>query len=390
MSVPSRTVCIDASNLRHGGGVQVAASFLDQLALMVSSETRPKHPWLKDVQVVASPEVIRNLLPGTAAPLNLQVRSRRWYSMRSWVAKTRYDVKFVVFGPQYGLKGAKHLVMGFADPNLLYDRPAGIPRATLVAAWRGAVRSAVAKRFIRMGDVLVVETDTVRQRIGEIDLFRGPVVVVPNVVNEVFRRPADWRPIAALPVTNLHQFEAVLCFISRAYPHKNFAFLPQLARQLWNKHQLRVKFVVTLTDQEWQDLEPVIGSVCQNLGPVDVSQAPSVYRASTASIFPSLLECFSVTPLEAMTLGVPVFASDRDFVRSVCGEAPEYFDPCDASSAADVIASALRDSKRLRAMAASGLTTMDDHPSAADRATNYVNLIAAGLRSGEDQGALGR
>ena len=56
-----------------------------------------------------------------------------------------------------------------------------------------------------------------------------------------------------------------------------------------------------------------------------------------AIIFPSLLECFSATPLEAMAMEKPFFASDREFIRDVCSDYALYFDPEDPISAANVI-----------------------------------------------------
>ena len=53
-----------------------------------------------------------------------------------------------------------------------------------------------------------------------------------------------------------------------------------------------------------------------------------------AIIFPSLLECFSATPLEAMAMGKPVFVSDTPFNRDVCGDYGIYFNPHDSSEAA--------------------------------------------------------
>jgi glycosyltransferase involved in cell wall biosynthesis len=57
-----------------------------------------------------------------------------------------------------------------------------------------------------------------------------------------------------------------------------------------------------------------------------------------AVIFPSLLECFSATPLEAMVMGKPLFASDRPFNREVCHSHAHYFDPLSPASAATAIA----------------------------------------------------
>jgi len=48
-----------------------------------------------------------------------------------------------------------------------------------------------------------------------------------------------------------------------------------------------------------------------------------------ALVFPSLYEGFGIPPLEAMTLGCPVIASDIPATREVCADAALYFDPAD-------------------------------------------------------------
>ncbi|MGA1802654.1 glycosyltransferase family 4 protein [Rhizobium sp. HT1-10] len=50
-------------------------------------------------------------------------------------------------------------------------------------------------------------------------------------------------------------------------------------------------------------------------------------RHATAFVFPSLYEGFGIPPLEAMTQGCPVLASDIPAVREACGTAALYFDP---------------------------------------------------------------
>ncbi len=50
-------------------------------------------------------------------------------------------------------------------------------------------------------------------------------------------------------------------------------------------------------------------------------------RHATAFVFPSLYEGFGIPPLEAMSQGCPVLASDIPPVREACGDAALYFDP---------------------------------------------------------------
>lgn len=52
-------------------------------------------------------------------------------------------------------------------------------------------------------------------------------------------------------------------------------------------------------------------------------------------LFPSLYEGFGIPPLEALTQGCPVIASDIPATREVCADAALYFDPTDDAALAD-------------------------------------------------------
>ena len=96
-------------------------------------------------------------------------------------------------------------------------------------------------------------------------------------------------------------------------------------------------------------------------------------------LFCSLREAFSATPLEALQVGLPLFASDRDFVRSVCGDAATYIDPLDAKAAARTIAAALAQPDTVADRVARGRALLATWPSAADRSQRYLDVITDAL-----------
>ena len=80
-------------------------------------------------------------------------------------------------------------------------------------------------------------------------------------------------------------------------------------------------------------------------------------------------------------MGLPVFASDRDFVRSVCGDVPFYIDPTDPQSSARVVADALARPDLLAAAIRKGRAHVDHMPSAKERASTCALMIDEALMS---------
>jgi glycosyltransferase involved in cell wall biosynthesis len=79
-------------------------------------------------------------------------------------------------------------------------------------------------------------------------------------------------------------------------------------------------------------------------GPISDGQLKSLYANACAFVFPSLYEGFGLPPLEAMSLGCPVVASDAASIPEVCGDAAVYFDPTSVPDMAAAIARVVDDS----------------------------------------------
>lgn len=339
-------VLIDASNLRVGGGVQVAASFIDELIRM-STEQRAleQHPWMTSMRVEASSTVIQNLrenVSGLSGRIHTVDRSWRNIIVNRW-ASPRSDVRFTIFGPFFGsAKTGKHII-GFADVAIVYPRPARLPDVSRLTGLKKRIRARLACRSFRSAHKLVVETEAVRDRVSRVLAYPSERIdVVPNAINGVFLHRGAWQEFELrLPKSS----DLVLAYVTRAYPHKNMGFLGELAEELSANHGLSISYVLTLDESEWQGLDQSTKDHSINIGLQPIASVPSVLAQTDGVIFPSLLEAYSASPIEAMALGLPLYASDRDFVRSVCGDYPIYFDPEDPVSAAARIASDFGDGK---------------------------------------------
>jgi glycosyltransferase involved in cell wall biosynthesis len=96
------------------------------------------------------------------------------------------------------------------------------------------------------------------------------------------------------------------------------------------------------------DRPPFAGRV-KHLGYIPDADRPALYAGATALVLPSFAEGFGLPVLEAMTVGVPVIASDRGSLPEVVGDAGLLVSPDDP----DELAAALQRLSTDRALAAS-------------------------------------
>ncbi|HEX6705412.1 MAG TPA: glycosyltransferase family 1 protein [Albitalea sp.] len=76
-------------------------------------------------------------------------------------------------------------------------------------------------------------------------------------------------------------------------------------------------------------------------GPVSDAELKGLYAQAAALVFPSLYEGFGLPPLEAMSCGCPVIASDAGALPEVCADAALYVDPRSVAAIAGAMQSVL-------------------------------------------------
>lgn len=369
-------VLIDASNLQSGGGLQVASSFIDELSALVEDESSVNsYPWVRRLVVHASGPVIENLTRSSETLLLRKVDrfGARAKSLRA--PSQHFGVSFTIFGPEYSRRRAVRRINGFADGTSLFDT-VGASTRFRDRALQSARRNISRVLFSRQ-DLLVVEADHVKAAlVARWHLTPSRIVVVPNTLNDVFRR------VGSTPTSVHLNSEGALriCYVTRSYPHKNIELLGRVGELLESKYGIPVRFILTLREDEWALLSPLTRRHSINVGPLPVAALPSLYSQCDFSIFPSLVESFSVTPLEALACGVPLLASDRPFVRDVCGPAATYFDPLDPADTAHRVATLSRNDTSLRLQVDEGKRLIEQWPTARDRALSYLSLIDGELK----------
>ncbi len=182
--------------------------------------------------------------------------------------------------------------------------------------------------------LLIAQTDAAREHI--VDTFGGDrVVVSPNSLSaESIKGTASEMPEALAEFADKRRF---FC-LTRYYAHKNLeVFLDLFSR---HREQLADAAVFVTLNRQKGGAGPFLDRIRRagleksivNLGEIPQQELASYFGHMDGMILPTLLESFSGTYGEAMSFGVPILTSDRDFARSICDSAAQYFDPLDPGS----------------------------------------------------------
>lgn len=124
--------------------------------------------------------------------------------------------------------------------------------------------------------------------------------------------------------------------------HKNHLRLLQ-AWQMLASSGIQPRLALTVDAQRYPELTTYLaqqislqGLAIRNLGELQPSQVNALYSQAGALIFPSLLEAFGLPLIEAKQHGLPILASELDYVRDLT-QPVQTFDPHSALSIARAV-----------------------------------------------------
>lgn len=192
------------------------------------------------------------------------------------------------------------------------------------------------RHVIRMNNVLRLAAGIITNSQATLDELRHyaektglpvpPAMAVPLAPAEL-PVPSPLRPWAAPYFVILGTIE----------PRKNHWLLLQLWRKLVERHGARAPRLVIIGQRGWE-CENVVDLLerCDFLRGV-VTELPACSDADLATylhhaqalLFPSFAEGYGMPLVEALSLGVPVIASDLPAFREVAGDIPDYVEPLD-------------------------------------------------------------
>ncbi|MEZ9296890.1 glycosyltransferase [Vibrio splendidus] len=361
-------ILINASNLHVGGGVQVAASFITELYELNRF----------DLSIVCSSKVQKNVAESIdCTKFNrfdiCDVHATFRLSREQKDLFESYDVCFTVFGPFYQAINVKTHICGFAQAWIAYPNNVAYDMLPFKEKWKNKIKFKIQSMFFKNYDHLIVEQQHVKKALLTLGYNEKNISVVNNCISKVFEDGNQWEPINVNE--NKLISDVVIGFIGRAYSHKNVNILKDVNSILISKYNFMCDFVFTFTKDEMHSLGFDEISNFSTVGEININQCPRFYTSIDALIFPSLLECFSVSPIEALKMKTTILASNYSFVEEVCKESAFYFDPLDSYSIAETIYNCFQNEEVRLEKISKGYELVNELPSARDRAVSNLKII---------------
>lgn len=368
---------INASNLKVGGGVQVADSICRELVYY------PQHHFLivhssalnDCVRIVQNYENIKTLQYET--PLNLRiVITGRDKMLDSLVIENDIDAVLTIFGPSRWRPKIPHL-SGFAKPQLVLPESPFWEQLTLKKRIEYLVKNWMTKvSFDRCSNYYFTENPFISKRL-KLLFPKKKIFTVSNNANQIFQQPNKWDLGTILPV-----FDGItLLTVSANYPHKNLPIILTTCHILEDNYpQLNFRFVLTINENDLSQVDECSKRHIIFLGPIKIEQVPSLYEQCDIMFLPTLLECFSASYAEAMIMNKPIITTDLNFAHGLCGKAAEYYSPVDPQACADAIYKVATNQELRERLVENGKKQLKSFDTYSERAEKLIRLLENNIK----------
>ncbi|MEZ9305127.1 glycosyltransferase [Vibrio breoganii] len=370
-------ILIDATNIKVGGGVQVAVSVISELY----NTHNQSHKFLffvsdkvfvqlsEDLQQKASVVTtgVSNLLPFGGCNKQLIEASKE------------VDCTFTIFGPSYWNPKSKH-VIGFANAWLVSKNTP----AYSIFPWTKRhlykfKNYLLGKLLYSKGKFYITETESVKAAfIDCFDSEKEYISVVSNTLPYIYKDDYEQRGFFS---EKLNECNAYFKFVSitHNYPHKNLNIIADVGALL-DKHGVEAIFIVTFADNEYERQSEKFKKYTLNVGPVDIYECRELYQNADALFLPTLIECFSVSYLEAMANNLCITTSDYDFAKDVCGDSAIYFDPLSPDDIANKLLRVIKEESLRHKLTLKGARRLSKFPDNEMKVKSYLNIIERFVR----------
>lgn len=366
-------ILINCSNLKVGGGIQVAHSFLNEIS------KNNEHEYHVVLSEKLNEQIDRSVF---LSNFTFQV-----YSIKPTIFKALLgnDSKlaaiektfkpnrvFSVFGPTYWKPKAKH-ICGFAKPHYVYKESPFFKTLSF--------KESLKLRFLEFfhmysfqnhTNVLITENEDVTTRL--FNKLNKETHTVSNYYNQVFLDQTKWDNSINLSDESCFKFVT----ISANYPHKNLEILKKVIPILLSEYtDEKFKFYLTISKDDFGGFPEEINESIIFLNNVSINQCPNLYSQCDFLFLPTLLECFSASYCEAMKMKKPIATSNLSFAKGICRDAAVYFDPMNPIDIAKTIYNLAKNKNKQQELVNKGLERLKVFDDSKQRAKKYLQIITS-------------
>ena len=355
---------INTTNLRMGGALQRANSFLNELKIIGKDQY---HIFISDG---LKNQLNLNSFPKNIffyyfknSPANLKYRRKLISQFNQIEKKIEPNLIFSFVGPCYWKPKTTHLV-GFGIPHIVYSDYSYVRNYSIKTKLEMFYKKYWTKKE---ADFFVVQTEDVRKRLSErINVSVSDIFLVSNGPGVQY---SDIRP-SSPKKNNLKK----LLLISTYRPSKNFEIINDIIPLLKNDI-FSYEFHLTIKNKDYEKIFKGKEKWIKNHGPTLPKDCPELYNNCDAMFLPSHLECFSASYPEAMIMQRPILTSDLSFARTVCKDAALYFDNLNPWDIAEKIKLLFHDTKLYYKLIDNGEKRLNVFNTSRAPAEKYLNIF---------------
>ena len=322
-------IVVLAHNLRVAGGLSVGKNIVAALP-----KAAPQHKYLMVVPAGLGyeQELDTSVISIVEVPIRGRVQ-RAYFDLRTLPKIVDRFKPDVILG--LGNLGLTHhsckQAFLFHKSQLTYPRR-HYQRETVRARSHNWLLKQHLRRCLKSTQLVFCQTPVAKARFSQVFSYPAEqIVVMPNAVSEFVKCPSS---VATKPPVFDGNKKFTLFYLAKYCGHKNLEVLIDVFRD-YPDRLADVRCIVTVAAEQHPNAPKFLRDIERyhldqhivNVGPLAQEQLPGYFSNADALLFPSTLESFTATYLEAMHFGLPILTSDLDFAHDICADAGVYFDP---------------------------------------------------------------
>lgn len=369
----NKPVYINLVPITTGGGLQNAASFLETINKQIAN----KDGYLFIVKKNTTLESICIKHKLRSHIISNSRISRILFECLFFFNK-RDAVIFTLFGPKPILTYRCFNIVGCAYSNLFYPQIAFwsyLPWHSRFIKW---LTDKYRYFFTRSADVVIFETEHLRQKAKRISNFRPMHTYhVPMAVSALVNEETGGAHRAIYEEADIFK----ILYLGSSHPNKRQHLLIDITRNLINAGYSKFKFITTMGKNSYSDailtrvknLE--LAEYIQNIGVVPVESVAEIINGCNAMINIAVLESFSNNFVEAWSTGKLLIVTNDYWAKAAIDNGAVYIDPTHKDDYLPKFSRIFSDNEYNANIVDAGYDQLKKYPKPANKVGKYLDII---------------